>query len=331
MLAGVDGLAGRVRLVSGRLPRGCDETRCEVLRVAGEQVPDALELYDVPLRVVGTGRLDAVPLGPLPPPAGSIDAVSTFLVSDGVAPLLSIQALDVVPRTFTWTRVLDPAAVHPWNTQPDPGRPGEGRGRVRGDRRRRLRDPADCAAACRGDPRPRRRRVRADRRRAGGDRPARLRGVRRRRAARRRRRRAAPPESHGRPPPPPRRARAGRGGRPGARGRAGGSGDRGRRDRRGGKRGCRGGARRRAADAGDAVDRRGAVARGHAGRRRGARRWAVAQHAGGAGGRVPRRARRRWRGRRPRAGRSVRGSSRTRGRSTRCSCSRPARPRSRAG
>ncbi len=116
VLAGVDGLAGRVRLVSGRLPRGCDETRCEVLRVAGEQVPDALELYDVPLRVVGTGRLDAVPLGPLPPPAGSIDAVSTFLVSDGVAPLLSIQALDVVPRTFTWTRVLDPAAVHPWNT-----------------------------------------------------------------------------------------------------------------------------------------------------------------------------------------------------------------------
>ena len=87
-----------------------------MLQVAGEKVRPALELYDVPLRVVGTGRLDALPLGALPPPAGSIDASASFLVTDGVAPLLSIQALDIVPRTFTWTRVLDPAAVHPWNT-----------------------------------------------------------------------------------------------------------------------------------------------------------------------------------------------------------------------
>jgi hypothetical protein len=116
VLAGVDGLARHVRVTSGRLPRRCDATRCEVLQVAGERVRASLELYDVPLRVVGTGRLDALPLGPLPPPAGSIDASASFLVGDGVATLLSIEALEVVPRVFTWTRELDPAAVHPWNT-----------------------------------------------------------------------------------------------------------------------------------------------------------------------------------------------------------------------
>ena len=67
------------------------------------------------VRVVGRGKLDSVPLGPLPPPVGTLEAGSTFLVTDGIAPLLAVRELDVVPRTFTWTRVLDPAAVHPWN------------------------------------------------------------------------------------------------------------------------------------------------------------------------------------------------------------------------
>ena len=115
VLAGVDGLAGRVRLISGRLPRGCDARRCEVLEVAGARVPARLRLYDVRVRVVGRGKLDNVPLGPLPPPVGTLEAGSTFLVTDGIAPLLAVRELDVVPRTFTWTRVLDPAAVHPWN------------------------------------------------------------------------------------------------------------------------------------------------------------------------------------------------------------------------
>ena len=115
VLAGVDGLAGRVRLTGGRLPRGCDASRCEVLAVAGARVPARLRLYDVRVRVVGSGKLDSAPLGPLPPPAGTLEAGSTFLVTDGVAPLLAVRELDPVPRTFTWTRLLDPAAVHPWN------------------------------------------------------------------------------------------------------------------------------------------------------------------------------------------------------------------------
>ena len=115
VLAGVDGLAQRLRLTSGRRPRTCTARRCEVVLVAGEPVPAVLELYDVPLRVVGRGRLDAVPLGPLPPPRGTLDADSSFLIADGVAPLLALPELDIVPRAFAWTRVLDPAAVHPWN------------------------------------------------------------------------------------------------------------------------------------------------------------------------------------------------------------------------
>ena len=342
MLAGVDGLAGRVRLVSGRLPRGCDEERCEVLAGRGRAAcPRALELYDVPLR----GRRDAagstrVPLGPLPPPAG-LDRRGARRSWSPTASrrCSSIQALDVVPRTFTWTRVLDPAAVHPWNTNRVAGRPGGRRGRVRGDRRRRPGRPADRAAARRGGPRPRRGRVRADRRRARGDRPARVRGVRRRRAARRRRRGAAPPAGDGRPPPPPRRARARRGGR--ARrswaccaGAAIAVGAAARRPR---SRGAARRAARRFLDAGPAhAPTRCSIAlalwaRGDVRRRRGARRWAVAQRAGGARGRVPRRARRaRVAGGLARAG----GRAGARGgaaRSTPCSCSRPGRPRSPAG
>ena len=115
VLAGVDGLAGRVRLTGGRLPRRCDASRCEVLAVAGARVPARLRLYDIRVRVVGSGKLDSAPLGPLPPPAGTLEAGSTVLVTDGVAPLLAVRELDPVPRTFTWTRLLDPAAVHPWN------------------------------------------------------------------------------------------------------------------------------------------------------------------------------------------------------------------------
>lgn len=115
VLAGVDGLAGRLRLESGRAPRGCDASRCEVVAVAGARVPDRLTLYDVRVQVVGRGKLDGVPLGSLPPPAGAIDGSSTFLVTDGVAPVLALRELDVVPRSFAWTRVLDPDAVHPWN------------------------------------------------------------------------------------------------------------------------------------------------------------------------------------------------------------------------
>ncbi|MDA0170253.1 hypothetical protein OJ998_14240 [Solirubrobacter taibaiensis] len=114
VLAGVDGLAGFVRLSSGRLPTRCDARVCEVIALT-ERAPAAVRLQDARLLVVGRGRLDGVPLGPLPPRAGGLDAGATFLVADGVEPLLALEALDGLPRTFAWTRVVDAATVHPWN------------------------------------------------------------------------------------------------------------------------------------------------------------------------------------------------------------------------
>ncbi|RKQ93486.1 FtsX-like permease family protein [Solirubrobacter pauli] len=115
VLAGVDALGTYVRLAAGRLPTRCDARVCEVVAVAGR--PEAVvDLEGARLRVVGRGRLDGVPLGPLPPAPGRPDAGATFLVAGGVAPLLELEALDGLPRTFGWTRVLDASTVHPWNT-----------------------------------------------------------------------------------------------------------------------------------------------------------------------------------------------------------------------
>ncbi|MDA0142269.1 FtsX-like permease family protein, partial [Solirubrobacter deserti] len=116
VLAGVDGLSGFVRLSAGRLPARCDERVCEVVAVAG-RAPSALRVQGARLQVVGRGRLDGVPLGPLPPPPGRPDAGATFLVAGAVEPLLALRALNGLPRTFAWTRVIDPADVHPWNAE----------------------------------------------------------------------------------------------------------------------------------------------------------------------------------------------------------------------
>ena len=150
VLAGVDGLAGRVRLTL----RAACRVRCDARALRGPggrgcaRAPAAARSTDARVRVVGRGKLDGVPLGPLPPPAGTLEAGSTFLVTDGVEPLLALRELDAVPRTFTWTRVLDPAAVHPWNADPRARASLQTcRGRLRGHRRRRPGRAADRAVA----------------------------------------------------------------------------------------------------------------------------------------------------------------------------------------
>jgi hypothetical protein len=65
--------------------------------------------------VVGTGRLDGVPLGPVPPRSGSVDSGAAFVVAPGVEALAGLRPLRALPRTFAWSRVLDPAAVFPWS------------------------------------------------------------------------------------------------------------------------------------------------------------------------------------------------------------------------
>ena len=208
VLAGVDGLAGAR---AARPPGGC-RAACDAraLRGASRSRARACRRALRALRRAacgssGAGGSTALPLGPLPPPAGH-----------------ARRGLDVPGRRRRRAAARGaragrgPAHVH-LDARARPGRraPVERRPRARtawrsaeaafagivDDAQVAL---ADRAAARRGGPRARGGGVRADRRGARGDRPARVRGVRRRRAARRRRRGAPPPARDGRPPPPPR-------------------------------------------------------------------------------------------------------------------------------
>ena len=94
VLAGVDGLAGRVRLTGGRLPRGCDASRCEVVAVAGARVPARVAAQGVAR--AGRGQRassTACRSARCRRATGTLESGSTFLVADGVAPLLAVREL----------------------------------------------------------------------------------------------------------------------------------------------------------------------------------------------------------------------------------------------
>lgn len=112
-LAGVDAPRRWLHVTAGRLPHTCAKAACEVVALGERELPATLRLDGLPLRVVGRARLDGVPLGTLPPYAGSIDAGAAFVVTAGVDRLTRL--LPKLPRTYAWARVLDPARVHPWS------------------------------------------------------------------------------------------------------------------------------------------------------------------------------------------------------------------------
>ena len=123
-LGAVDGLARWVHLRSGRLPRRCEPSRCEVLQLGGRgQLPHVPGLS---VEVVGRGTLTSeAPFGsfvlpgayaaarahaigyhtPAPPP---------LLVADGVEALARAPALQSIYRSYAWVAPLRPASVHPW-------------------------------------------------------------------------------------------------------------------------------------------------------------------------------------------------------------------------
>ncbi len=130
-LAAVDGLAPYVELRSGRLPRRCTPTRCEVLRLRGEGLlPDVPGLHIVQ---VGTARLRSrqlfgdflVPTDnaladaevapalqrsssyhrPAPPP---------LVVAEGVAGLVSSPVLARTYRSYAWVQPLSAGTPRLW-------------------------------------------------------------------------------------------------------------------------------------------------------------------------------------------------------------------------
>jgi hypothetical protein len=128
-LGAVDGLAGAVRLRSGRLPRPCRPRRCEVVQVlGGGRLPSAPGL-----RLVRVGRAelrtDALFAGAAPAGGAAVGraerrargyhrpAATPVVLAEGVDGLVSSPVLRNVYRTYAWTVALEPAAVHPWGVR----------------------------------------------------------------------------------------------------------------------------------------------------------------------------------------------------------------------
>jgi len=123
-LAGADGLSRWIRVTSGRLPRPCGATRCEVLQIGGQgEIPNVSGL---PLVRVGTGRLASTALfGDFfgPPSSAFVRRAVGFrerplpplLVAEGVGGLVELPELGPVYRSYAWILPIDPEAVHPWD------------------------------------------------------------------------------------------------------------------------------------------------------------------------------------------------------------------------
>ena len=130
-LAAVDGVAPHVLLRSGRLPRACTPTRCEVLRLRGVgRLPNVpgLRVVQVGTAVLRSRRLFGDFLAPADnaladaelapalaqsagyhrPPRGSL------VVAEGVAGLVSSPVLARSYRSYAWVRPLDDGAPRLW-------------------------------------------------------------------------------------------------------------------------------------------------------------------------------------------------------------------------
>jgi FtsX-like permease family len=120
-LAAGDDLARWVKLSSGRLPRTCTPTRCEVVQLAGSgPIPRGF------VRVGEGSLVSQQPFGYLlgGQTAGSIIARATrwhrpaappFLLAPGVANAARLPQLYYDYRSYRWVVPLKPGDVHPWS------------------------------------------------------------------------------------------------------------------------------------------------------------------------------------------------------------------------
>lgn len=125
-LRAVDGVGRYLRLTSGRLPRRCEPTRCEVLRVAGEgPLPSKPTLR---LVEVGTATVPATApyrdfLGRPPADtavlAGAIQYHTPprppLVVAEGVDGLSRTPELSTFYRSYAWFVPIAAGSVHPWS------------------------------------------------------------------------------------------------------------------------------------------------------------------------------------------------------------------------
>jgi hypothetical protein len=114
-LAAMDGLPSLVRLRSGRLPRICTETRCEVLQVGRASGEARLDEAGIHLVRVGTADLPERALF-----GGSIDTTvqagdaPVLLLAAGAKSFDVVSAFDGFYRTYSWIAPIDPRRLHVW-------------------------------------------------------------------------------------------------------------------------------------------------------------------------------------------------------------------------
>ncbi len=113
-LVGLDGIAGFVRLRTGRLPQNCVPARCEVLQigVGDRQRLDEGDIHlvrvgiaDLPGRAVFGGSLSTTQIGGDAP---------VLLVANGGHAFDALPAFDGIFRTYSWIVPVDPAKLHVW-------------------------------------------------------------------------------------------------------------------------------------------------------------------------------------------------------------------------
>jgi hypothetical protein len=117
-LGAADRLGAAIHLHAGRLPRGCDASRCEVVQIAGTPVT-RIDDAGVHLRVVGRGALTSlVPFGQgglATAPMSGGERPEPVLLTRGVAGLAGLAPLLEFNRNYTWSAALAPQSVHDWN------------------------------------------------------------------------------------------------------------------------------------------------------------------------------------------------------------------------
>ncbi len=114
-LAGLDDLAGFVRLRGGRLPQSCTPARCEVLQIgaAGRGRLDEGDIHlvrvgvaDLPERAIFGSSLGTLQIGG--------DAPVLLLAAGGHA-FDTLPAFDGIFRTYSWTVPVEPNRLHVWD------------------------------------------------------------------------------------------------------------------------------------------------------------------------------------------------------------------------
>ncbi|MEO7395777.1 MAG: FtsX-like permease family protein, partial [Candidatus Limnocylindria bacterium] len=129
LLIAIDEPGPWTTVLEGRLPEPCTPMRCEALLASEVAAPAGLTtarpVKGLDLPIVGRGLLDpAVPFEHLDQSGAAGERPATesqterrapaILLVNGVDALARITALDRTGRTYVWTAVLRPEAIHAW-------------------------------------------------------------------------------------------------------------------------------------------------------------------------------------------------------------------------